>query len=351
MLDQAEAENSIDVYNFITGLRNSRIKMVQVAEQYQFIFDALLETFVCGDTSIAQDLYLQRYPSLLAPSPDTGSTLLQEQFERLDMFTIRPRDDELRAARNPMNFHKNRYRDKLPMDKSRPYLITEVDGGTNYINASFLPGYTKKDMFIGTQTPLQDTVVDFWRLIFDYRISTIVMLNGMASEDQSMAEYWAYSSQSDVTHGPFTVTLLNEEHYDEISCRTMEVRSTTSKSRVHTVYQLHLTTWPMASEVCTSAISFMELHRRAMVWNESNAKDAPILVHCKDGEGATGTFCALSSVLERLNVEKLVDVFQACKRLRAIRTGAVASLDQYEFIHSVMRLYLDSYDIYENYRT
>lgn len=50
-------------------------------EQYQFIYDALLETFICGDTSIAQDLYLQRYPSLLTPSPDTGSTLLQEQFE------------------------------------------------------------------------------------------------------------------------------------------------------------------------------------------------------------------------------------------------------------------------------
>eukprot|EP00057_Strongylocentrotus_purpuratus_P017912 XP_011672386.1 PREDICTED: receptor-type tyrosine-protein phosphatase F isoform X1 [Strongylocentrotus purpuratus] len=351
MLDQAEAENAIDVYNFITGMRQNRIKMVQVAEQYQFIYDALLETFVCGDTSIAQDLYLQRYPSLLAPSPDTGSTLLQEQFERLDMFTIKPRDDELRTARNSMNVHKNRYHDKLPTDKSRPYLITEVENGTNYINASFLPGYTKKDMFLGTQTPLPNTVGDFWRLVFDYKISTIIMLNGLASKDQSMAEYWPDESESEVTFGPFTITLIDEEHYDEISCRTMELRSTTSKSRVQTVYQLQLTTWPITSEICASAISFMELHRRAMVWNEANAKDAPIMVHCKDGEGATGTFCSLSSVLERLNVEKLVDVFQACKRVRAIRRGAVASLAQYEFIHSVLRLYLDSYDIYENYRT
>lgn len=58
-----------------------RYLVVSLQEQYQFIYDALLETFICGDTSIAQDLYLQRYPSLLTPSPDTGSTLLQEQFE------------------------------------------------------------------------------------------------------------------------------------------------------------------------------------------------------------------------------------------------------------------------------
>ncbi|XP_041475784.1 receptor-type tyrosine-protein phosphatase T-like [Lytechinus variegatus] len=350
MLDQAEAENAIDVYNFIMSMRNNRIKMVQVAEQYQFIYKALLETFVCGDTSVAQELYLKRYPYLLTPDPVKGCTVLQEQFQILHLFNTIPREDEQKDATNPLNVPKNRYIDKIPMDKHRPFLITEVEDGSNYINASFLPGYTKKDMFIGTQTPLPDTVVDFWRLIFDYKISTIVMLNGMASEDQSMAKYWPDASQSEVTYGPFMITFVNEKHYDGLSCRSMELQNTSTKSLVHTVYQLQLTTWPMESEVCTSAISFMELHRRATAWNDTNAEDAPILVHCTDGEGTTGTFCALSSVLERLKVEKLIDVFEECKALRAIRPGAVATLAQYKFIHNVIKLSVESRGIYENCR-
>ena len=50
-----------------------------------------------------------------------------------------------------------------------------------------------------------------------------------------------------------------------------------------------------------------------------------VCIWYRDGEGVTGTFCALSSVIERLSAELLVDVFQACKRLRAIRPNAVAT--------------------------
>ncbi|XP_072172636.1 receptor-type tyrosine-protein phosphatase S-like [Diadema setosum] len=350
MLSQAEAENTIDVYNFVCRMRHQRIKMVQVSEQYQFIFEALLETFTCGDTSISQDVFPQRYASLLTPSPDTGSTILQEQFQRLDIFTIKPSKQEQRAARDSENTNKNRYVGKVPTDKSRPYLITEVENTTNYINASFLPGYTKKDAFLGTQTPLPNTVIDFWRLVFDYKVSTIVMLNGHPSEDASMARYWPDGIKGDLAVGPFTVKLTNEENSGEITCRTLELTSSTTKSRVQTVYQLQLNTWPMTAEITSSPESIIELQRQAMAFTSSTGKDSPVLVHCKDGEGATGTFVALCGVLERLQEEKLVDVFQACKKLRAIRKHAVATQDQYEFIYNIVRLHLDSYDIYMNYR-
>ncbi|XP_071512153.1 receptor-type tyrosine-protein phosphatase T-like, partial [Diadema antillarum] len=350
MLSQAEAENTIDVYNFVCRMRHQRIKMVQVSEQYQFIFEALLETFTCGDTSISQDVFPQRYASLLAPSPDTGSTILQEQFQHLDIFTIKPSKQEQSAARDSENINKNRYASKVPTDKSRPYLITEVENTTNYINASFLPGYTKKDAFLGTQTPLPNTVIDFWRLVFDYKISTIVMLNGHPSEDASMARYWPDGIKGDLAVGPFTIKLTNEENSGEITCRTLELTSSTTKSRVQTVYQLQLNTWPMTAEISSSPESIIELQRQAVVFNSSTGKDSPVLVHCKDGEGATGTFVALCGALERLQEEKLVDVFQACKKLRAIRRHAVATQDQYEFIHNIVRLHLDSYDIYMNYR-
>lgn len=44
-----------------------------------------------------------------------------------------------------------------------------------------------------------------------------------------------------------------------------------------------------------------------------------------DGIGRSGTFCALYSVLERLKIEQVVDVFQAVKAMRISRPGLVKS--------------------------
>ena len=45
-----------------------------------------------------------------------------------------------------------------------------------------------------------------------------------------------------------------------------------------------------------------------------------------DGLGVSGVFCALVSLLERMKVEKVVDVFQSVKRLRMNRPGMVANV-------------------------
>ncbi|XP_071512152.1 receptor-type tyrosine-protein phosphatase T-like [Diadema antillarum] len=350
MLDQAEEEGVVDVYNFVKNMREQRIKMVQVAEQYEFIFETLMETFTCGDTSITQDDFHHVYPSLSLPSPDTGASVLQEQFAHLDTLTVKPKDSDRRAAKDPANINKNRYQDKIPTDKSRPYLSTEVENGTNYINASFLPGYTRKDAFIGTQSPLRHTVVDFWRLVYDYNITTIVMLNGRPSEHKSMAQYWPDGHQHEAAYGPFVVSLTEEDLGRNLSSRTFKLNNTSSQSRDRTVHQVELTTWPLADEVASSPESIVELHQRVTGFNGSRGKSAPVLVHCGDGEGATGTFIAASSVLDRLAAEKVIDVFPACKRLRAVRQGAVASLAQYEFIYTVVKSYLDSFEVYVNCR-
>ena len=52
----------------------------------------------------------------------------------------------------------------------------------------------------------------------------------------------------------------------------------------------------------------------------------PITVHCSAGAGRTGTFCALSTVLERVKAEGILDVFQTVKSLRLQRPHMVQTL-------------------------
>ena len=47
---------------------------------------------------------------------------------------------------------------------------------------------------------------------------------------------------------------------------------------------------------------------------------------CRDGYGATSVFCTLMALLEQLQAEKAVDVFQAAHRLRMINPNMMYSL-------------------------
>ena len=57
-------------------------------EQYQFVYDALLEALAVGDTAIPCSLYMQRYTELKRQNPSTGKSLCHEEFEVFWLFSF-----------------------------------------------------------------------------------------------------------------------------------------------------------------------------------------------------------------------------------------------------------------------
>uniref|UniRef100_A0A1X7SJZ3 protein-tyrosine-phosphatase n=1 Tax=Amphimedon queenslandica TaxID=400682 RepID=A0A1X7SJZ3_AMPQE len=51
-LQQAEKEGGIDIISIINRMRQQRMKMVQTADQYIFVNDAVLESVTCGNTQV-----------------------------------------------------------------------------------------------------------------------------------------------------------------------------------------------------------------------------------------------------------------------------------------------------------
>ena len=47
---------------------------------------------------------------------------------------------------------------------------------------ALLQGNNERENYILTQSPLKETVVDLWRLLYDYNSSTIVMLNQISAD-------------------------------------------------------------------------------------------------------------------------------------------------------------------------
>lgn len=66
--------------------------------------------------------------------------------------------------------------------------------GSDYINANYIDGYRKQNAYIATQGPLPESFGDFWRMVWEQRAATVVMMTRL--EEKSRVS-WHHGSCSD----------------------------------------------------------------------------------------------------------------------------------------------------------
>lgn len=59
--------------------------------------------------------------------------------------------------------------------------------GSDYINANYIDGYRKQNAYIATQGALPETFGDFWRMMWEQRGATVVMMTKL--EERSRVRY------------------------------------------------------------------------------------------------------------------------------------------------------------------
>ncbi|XP_077981809.1 receptor-type tyrosine-protein phosphatase F-like [Glandiceps talaboti] len=299
------------------------------------------------DTTIAVANIKRVFEKLTAIKFKNKKTPLQSEWEKLNEESPQPKPAECKNGRLPKNMKKNRYMDILPIDKYRPKLLTSVrnTNTTDYINASFVDAYTRKDAFLVTQMPLPDTVVDFWRMVYDHKSYTIVMLNDMDNKTNVDGQYWPSTS---VQHyGPFEVEMLSTKKTDNIICRVFQLSLDNNESIL--IKQFQLLIWPSDVENQTFKQAIIEVMEMVEKWQNQSGK-GPVTVHCLNGIGRSGVYCAAVSACERAKEEQIVDVFQAVKTARMKRPKMVETMDEYQLCYEVVVQYCDvKFPAYENF--
>ena len=98
-------------------------------------------------------------------------------------------------------------------------ILKNNEGGTNYINAVYLNGYKNKNYFIATQVPLEITLAEYWLMVFECNIKTIVWLHG--KNEARIFPVFFPAASSLIDEGEVKVRLLSETQVGGIIEKTV----------------------------------------------------------------------------------------------------------------------------------
>ncbi|TRY59645.1 hypothetical protein DNTS_027387, partial [Danionella cerebrum] len=334
MMDMMHAEGRVDVFSFVSKIRKQRCQLIQTDMQYSFIYQAVLEHYLYGDT----ELDIASLEGHLHKLHNTQSSMdrmgLEEEFRKLT--NVRIMKENMRTGNLPANMRKNRVLQIIPYDFNRVILsMKRGEEFTDYINASFIDGYRRKDYYISTQAPLAHTVQDFWRMVWEWKCHSIVMLTELKEREQEKCvRYWP--AEGSVSFGEYILELKRDTLYEAFSIRDMLLLNQSEKqSRL--VRQFHFHGWPEIG-IPSDGKGMIDIIA-AVQKQQQQSGNNPIVVHCSAGAGRTGTFIALSNILER-----------TVKSLRTQRPHMVQTVEQYDFCYKVVQDFVDIYADYANFK-
>ncbi|XP_037044078.1 receptor-type tyrosine-protein phosphatase kappa isoform X2 [Bradysia coprophila] len=241
------------------------------------------------------------------------------------------------------NEEKNQNQKCIPYDYNR--VVLEKVGrivDSDYINASYVDSLLKPNAYIVTQGPTEETVNDFWRMVWQENVSAIIMLTKVFDFTKVMCmQYWPPAIDKQEVYGDIHIGIVNEEQLANFQIRTFKIWKLTPDNAIaeeRHIIQFHYTEWH--SHTCPFSNAVLEFRRRvrAVVGNiiTSNSRVGPMLVHCNDGGGRSGVYCAIDANMELAEEEDCFHVFGYLKKLRQSRKGLIENVDQYKFVYDTL---------------
>ncbi|XP_055954738.1 receptor-type tyrosine-protein phosphatase kappa, partial [Patella vulgata] len=341
LMEEGKVEDSVDVFNCVSRMRHERVNMVQTMDQYCLLHEALAEWYLMNETVIPVTSYQPVVQTLLKSNRQTGLPQLQSLFQKIKYACPKQDKSDFFAALSEENKNKNRDSTILASDKYRAYLITEVDGSNDYINAVHLPSYTRKGGFILTQTPLRNTVTDYWMLVADAGVQVIVDFDPVVTGIKDSNPYFPSISTTQ-RFGPLLVTCTEEDVHIETGHYTINkynIKQATNDEFNLDVKLYKCNFWKDDTTVPVSpAPIFMVL--KDIRNSYMDLYDDPILVQCINGVDKSGLFCVLAGTIERLFTEENVNIVHVIQQLRRSRPQVITCYEQFRFCYEAIAEYL-----------
>uniref|UniRef100_A0A915D2L0 Tyrosine-protein phosphatase domain-containing protein n=1 Tax=Ditylenchus dipsaci TaxID=166011 RepID=A0A915D2L0_9BILA len=209
---------------------------------------------------------------LVTAIPSTAAQIVMKRFavvtgidgllkEFAELKAVSPKPEPPNRASFDKNVNKNRYKDIYCMEANRVMLNWPPD-----------------DQIICTQGPMENTLVDFWRMIWQENCSSILMLcSVMETGKKKCEQYWPEKTQETINVANLMIKNLEVSLQGEVQVTKLCVygKGSDGTLKEHIVVHVQWTGWPDKS-VPISAVGAI----RAIVRTQNFS---PLVVHCSAG--------------------------------------------------------------------
>ncbi|WAR09002.1 PTPRB-like protein, partial [Mya arenaria] len=200
-------------------------------------------------------------------------------------------------------------------------------------------GYTSPREYIATQGPMLATFDDFWRMVWEQNVDTIVMLTKLVEKGRIKCDkYWPDVNEP-VYYGDLVVSVTSESNLSDYTLRIFEIKM---KGERRSVRQFAYLKWPDMGcpedpEMLLEFVKSVKEHNK----RPGGAQNAgPMIVHCSAGVGRTGTFIVVDHVLQHIRDHDEVDVYKLVLDMRNHRCNMVQTEDQFIYIHECLKAFI-----------
>ncbi|VDM54881.1 unnamed protein product, partial [Angiostrongylus costaricensis] len=219
----------------------------------------------------------------------------------------------------------SRYDDVICIDSTR-VILKERPPDDDYIHANWMimPDQTK---YICTQGPIQETLVDFWQMIFTEKSTVIVMLCAFKEgKNEKCALYHPKTKTECGKFGPYRVFLRETmpNPFNTVNYKIFTLKR--EKSNSIEIHHLACSEWPDHTAPLDPGpiVGMLKMAR-------SLSKGNPITVHCSAGIGRSATF--IDYAMQKIKEDSSTSMVEVLKELRKQRFQSVQGIIQYIFLH------------------
>ncbi|XP_008333185.1 receptor-type tyrosine-protein phosphatase N2-like isoform X2 [Cynoglossus semilaevis] len=221
---------------------------------------------------------------------------LEKEWEALCAYQAEP--NACTVGLKDGNAKKNRSAAVVAYDHSRITLKVEnSQGNSDYINASPIMDHDPRNpAYIATQGPLPSTVADFWQMVWENGCVVIVMLTPLVEGGLKQCYHYWPDEGSNLYH-IYEVNLVSEHIWcDDFLVRSFYLKNMQT-NETRTVTQFHFLTW-LNHNVPESSRTLLDFRRK--VNKCYRGRSCPVIVHCSDGSGRSGTYVLIDMVLNKM---------------------------------------------------
>lgn len=281
---------------------------------------------------------------------NSGKAGFWEEFEHLQQQECKHLFSR-KDGQMPENRAKNRYKNILPFDKTRVKLKDANPSVpfSDYINANYIKvddesifdGHNK--VYIATQGCLQNTISDFWSMVWQGNTRVIVMTTKEVERGKpKCVRYWPDEGQTK-EYGRYKLQHISESSNADYTLREFSVTKE-GESEARSVFHYHFTAWPdhgVPSDPGCVLNFLHDVNQR----QESIPDSGPIVVHCSAGIGRTGTFIVIDMIVDLIKKQGLgceIDIQRTIQMVRTKRSGMVQTEAQYKFVYLAVEHYIET---------